>query len=163
MAYRTAATPHSRVLELRPEPWRVTLGSFIVGGTFSAIALVVFVMAPGTLPLAIALTAAGAFLLWNAHRGLTTGIRLTQTAGVIIVEWRYRGKVERTERIDVAELVGVDVDELPISTHEATYRLVVRTRAGELLLAAVPAQDRTGYLAKRNELRAFLDIPAQLP
>jgi hypothetical protein len=168
-AYRSAAPPPVRTLDVRPEPLLTTIVVALMGPLFLVPGLVFlagFVMAvptdrgAGTWMFALmglAFTGAGALVGVYGVRGLTTVVRFSEAPTEIVLEWRRRGKVVKTERIAREDLVDIAVSDTPASGGGLLYGLAVGTRLGDIALSSGFTQQRAFYAQKRDELCSFLN------
>ncbi len=174
---RSTTTPaiegEHRTLDLRVEP--ITIGVlfafaapffFVPGAWFAAGMLVVLASSFGVTALLMALAGVvfagiGALLAYAAYRILTTVVRFIVTAEHLEVQWRRLGKVMKTERVRLVDIVEVAVSDMPSSGDESIYGLALGLRDGTIALSNGFSSEQWRYVESRDKLAAFLGAPTR--
>ena len=169
--HRSAAKPEHRTLDLHLEPLTIAIvfvfvaPFFIVPGALFAFGMLRSLASQVT-PTAIVMALAGivfaglgALLAYAAYRIFTTGVRFIVTPDELVVEWRRLGKVLKTEKVPLGDVVDIAVSDEPSSGDERYYGLVLGTRLGEITLTDGKSSQQWGYIESRKKLAAFLHVP----
>jgi hypothetical protein len=169
--YRSAAKPEHRTLDLRLEPFAIAIlfvfvaPFFIVPGALFAFGMLQTLASQITLTAilmalaGIVFAGLGALLAYVAYRIFTTRVRFIVTPEELVVEWRRLGKVLKTEKVPLGDVVDIAVSDEPSSGDERYYGLVLGTRLGDITLTDGKASQEWGYIESRKKLAAFLQVP----
>jgi hypothetical protein len=98
-------------------------------------------------------------------RELHTLVRFSFAGDDVVIEWRRRDTVFRTERVKRTDLVEVAVTDAPTSGG-SSYGLVVGLKSGEIDLTRISisgTQPPSHYVDECRRMAQFLGVPSRTP
>ena len=115
----------------------------------------------GTIVKGVVFVGFGLLLLWGAVSSIGELVRFHVTDDDVVMEWRRRGRVLKTERVARVDLVDVAVSDTPTSGSNSLYGVAIGTKNGDIELSDTRTVSKAFYSRKRDELAHFLDVPAR--
>lgn len=176
--YREGAPPH---LDVRPTSPSISTIFIKMGFGFLAMSLVMLLVGIlalqgrwggfGFAEVCVFLVVGGLgtllcpLLAWWAYGQLHSVVRFSLVGDDVVIEWRRRDVVQRTERVKRRDVVEVAVTDAP-SSGGSSYGFVVGLTNGQIDLTTISrsgTQTPQEYLDECGRLARFLGIPARIP